>query len=408
VCVLGTIKKISININNNNNNNLNNNNIMGKGKHNCFHNFYDTTKLSMEDVYFQFPKDNPKPKLSNKQLKAESNNLKKKKKLDNNSYNNNNSNNSKEYLENVFFSNKNNISFSAVEDNTTTTEKEIINNEEINQEIEQEEEEEVEENEFLEPGETVGDYTPCGGVPVEEEQDEIEIDFNELEYQLTRKFINYQYLEEGELIEKQLMNKKLNLFKRSSQQDKKEKIKRFYVSVRQQYKESNTSYWKNFHITRRADHRPQHIKQQQYSYKPVFAKNDSYEQQLQKALKLSQSDYDKELRDRRNMPLTQSQINDILNRELTPEDYELLLLLDTSVAPKTCSIHKINSLPTVQFNEQLKERFPSCMICLNHFEDKETLTKLPCDHIFHVNCISNWLANSSPKCPIDSISIEDD
>ncbi|KAF2076479.1 hypothetical protein CYY_002219 [Polysphondylium violaceum] len=393
---------------------------MGKGKHNCFHSHYDTTCVALDDLYFQFPKNNTTtPKLTSKQLKAESNNLKKKKKVENlnnkmlddlnnnnKDINNNNNNNNikrKEILENVFFVNKNNISFSTVEDNTTTGEEIEKETQQQEIEIEQDPEIEEEEEEFLEPNiEDQEISNSPGAVDLDDEQDELV-----LEQILLNKYLAYQHLDNGEEIEKELMNKKLNLYKRSSNEDKKERIRRFYVSARQQNRDSNKSYWKCFHITRQADHRPQHIKQQQYSYKPVFSNNDSYEQQLQKALKLSATDYDKE-RDRRNMPLTQSQINDILNRELTPEDYELLLLLDASVAPKTVSVSKINSLPTVKFDDKLKERFPSCMICLNHFEDKETVTQLPCDHIFHVNCISNWLSMSSYKCPIDSLSIEGD
>ncbi|KYQ89969.1 hypothetical protein DLAC_08539 [Tieghemostelium lacteum] len=105
-------------------------------------------------------------------------------------------------------------------------------------------------------------------------------------------------------------------------------------------------------------------------------------------------------------PGTQDQINDLLNREITPEDYELLCLLDSTVKPKTISQDIIEELPTIRYTEQFSQ-FPSCMICLFNFESNEDLTKLPCSHIFHINCISSWLANASTKCPIDNVPIHD-
>ncbi|KAF9604768.1 hypothetical protein IFM89_010309 [Coptis chinensis] len=41
-----------------------------------------------------------------------------------------------------------------------------------------------------------------------------------------------------------------------------------------------------------------------------------------------------------------------------------------------------------------------CAVCLNEFEDDETLRLLPkCDHVFHPECIDAWLA-SHTTCPV--------
>ena len=40
-----------------------------------------------------------------------------------------------------------------------------------------------------------------------------------------------------------------------------------------------------------------------------------------------------------------------------------------------------------------------CPICITEFEDKETVKNLPCNHIFHENCIDTWLVQNS-HCPI--------
>ncbi|EGG23187.1 RING zinc finger-containing protein [Cavenderia fasciculata] len=131
--------------------------------------------------------------------------------------------------------------------------------------------------------------------------------------------------------------------------------------------------------------------------------SQSYETDLRRAMSLSTADYDREMRTRNsNTGLSQTQINDILNREITPEDYELLLMLDATVKPKTCPLDLVYSLPTIRFTADCQ--YPQCVVCLGEFELNETLTILPkCKHIFHTNCISNWLANASKNCPVDGL-----
>ena len=41
----------------------------------------------------------------------------------------------------------------------------------------------------------------------------------------------------------------------------------------------------------------------------------------------------------------------------------------------------------------------NCIICLGEFEQGETITTLPCVHIFHTNCIKSWLKSNS-FCPV--------
>ena len=42
----------------------------------------------------------------------------------------------------------------------------------------------------------------------------------------------------------------------------------------------------------------------------------------------------------------------------------------------------------------------NCNICLDIFQEKEELIKLKCDHLYHTNCIAEWLKKHSNKCPI--------
>lgn len=49
--------------------------------------------------------------------------------------------------------------------------------------------------------------------------------------------------------------------------------------------------------------------------------------------------------------------------------------------------------------EKIKEQC-ECTICCEDYEDDDRVIILPCDHIFHNNCIIPWIQNSSTKCPI--------
>ena len=42
-----------------------------------------------------------------------------------------------------------------------------------------------------------------------------------------------------------------------------------------------------------------------------------------------------------------------------------------------------------------------CSICLEDFKKKSKVSKTPCNHIFHIKCIKDWLYNNikNPKCP---------
>lgn len=75
--------------------------------------------------------------------------------------------------------------------------------------------------------------------------------------------------------------------------------------------------------------------------------------------------------------------------------------LDTSV---------IQTFPTMIYSEvkHLKIGIDAleCAVCLNEFEDNETLRLLPkCDHVFHPECIDEWLA-SHTTCPVCRANLE--
>ena len=40
-----------------------------------------------------------------------------------------------------------------------------------------------------------------------------------------------------------------------------------------------------------------------------------------------------------------------------------------------------------------------CSICLCEYEEDDEMTKLPCDHIYHLECVTSW-TNQSSRCPL--------
>ncbi|XP_057780269.1 E3 ubiquitin-protein ligase ATL31-like [Salvia miltiorrhiza] len=64
----------------------------------------------------------------------------------------------------------------------------------------------------------------------------------------------------------------------------------------------------------------------------------------------------------------------------------------------------IETFPTFSYSEvkghKIGKGALECAVCLNEFEDDETLRLLPkCDHVFHPECIDAWLA-SHTTCPV--------
>eukprot|EP00761_Pharyngomonas_kirbyi_P010489 gb/GECH01010509.1/.p1 GENE.gb/GECH01010509.1/~~gb/GECH01010509.1/.p1 ORF type:complete len:628 (+),score=78.77 gb/GECH01010509.1/:1-1884(+) len=98
--------------------------------------------------------------------------------------------------------------------------------------------------------------------------------------------------------------------------------------------------------------------------------------------------------------------SDIQYREITADDYDMLLQLDETIAPKNVVpehyLHLLNNFQPSESDQNLTNI--QCSIC---FEPVATdngllITKLPCDHLFHEDCIAEWLTNHKDSCPICS------
>ena len=49
--------------------------------------------------------------------------------------------------------------------------------------------------------------------------------------------------------------------------------------------------------------------------------------------------------------------------------------------------------------EEEEEEADKCTICLSEFEVEEDVRRLPCFHLFHVECVDQWLGQNK-RCPI--------
>eukprot|EP00121_Abeoforma_whisleri_P009290 Awhi_evm1s8539 len=89
-----------------------------------------------------------------------------------------------------------------------------------------------------------------------------------------------------------------------------------------------------------------------------------------------------------------SLVMSLQSRDITPEDYELLLLLDETVPKATCDEKKVKELPEISYDKEQEH------------DILELVTKLPtCGHYYHSACIHSWLSQHSEVCPLDQLPV---
>ena len=93
--------------------------------------------------------------------------------------------------------------------------------------------------------------------------------------------------------------------------------------------------------------------------------------------------------------MTRAQIRALQDRELTPEDYEILLRLDESVAKKD-----VLSEEDAALIEQTMEEDAECCVCMCDLVSGESAVMLACGHYFHPPCIKDWLVKGKDTCPM--------
>ena len=76
------------------------------------------------------------------------------------------------------------------------------------------------------------------------------------------------------------------------------------------------------------------------------------------------------------------------NRRINPNDLNRIMEL----------------LPSTILKEKKEGENNECVVCLSSFEVGDSITTLPCVHIFHTDCIKSWL-ESNNSCPICKFEI---
>ena len=94
------------------------------------------------------------------------------------------------------------------------------------------------------------------------------------------------------------------------------------------------------------------------------------------------------------------QIMDELYPNPDAMSYEQLLQLEDNMGKVNKGLTKkqIEKLPEIKYDKNKYSENYQCIICMEEFQKREKVTLLPCGHIFHKNCIKEWLLKEK-SCP---------
>ena len=109
---------------------------------------------------------------------------------------------------------------------------------------------------------------------------------------------------------------------------------------------------------------------------------------------------------RRNR-LTQNQVRttrledifeNMLNTFLNNEIPEITQFEDIKV---TISEKEFEKLETLEISDELLQEYidKNCNICCENYKKYDKITKLKCNHLFHTECLRNWLCKEKVTCP---------
>ncbi|KAJ2607168.1 hypothetical protein H4S08_004918 [Coemansia sp. RSA 1365] len=86
----------------------------------------------------------------------------------------------------------------------------------------------------------------------------------------------------------------------------------------------------------------------------------------------------------------------------------------------TLTTNQLQQLPEMSFDEYMRSHnkskekpdddvvvvdVPTCAICLEAYCDKSLVRTLTCSHVFHVDCIDQWLLKRSCRCPMCNFDV---
>ena len=58
----------------------------------------------------------------------------------------------------------------------------------------------------------------------------------------------------------------------------------------------------------------------------------------------------------------------------------------------------LRKIPTKKY--QKTDKYDTCPICLNEYEEGVKIRLLPCEHVYHIDCIDKWLLRNNRFCPV--------
>ena len=110
--------------------------------------------------------------------------------------------------------------------------------------------------------------------------------------------------------------------------------------------------------------------------------------------------YDEKFQEELAINAVDQQIMDELYPNPDAMSYEQLLQLEDNMGKvnKGLNSKQIDKLPFIKYDKDKYSENYQCIICMEEFVKKEKLKLLPCGHIFHNNCIKEWLLKEK-TCP---------
>ena len=129
----------------------------------------------------------------------------------------------------------------------------------------------------------------------------------------------------------------------------------------------------------------------EHNYEILNTLNDNLEEEIL---------YDEGWQEELALQAVDQQIIDELCPNPDAMTYEQLLQLEDNVGSvsKGLSSNQIDKLPIIKYRKEKNSENYQCIICMEEFEEKEKVKLLPCGHIFHNNCIKQWLLKQK-TCP---------
>jgi len=98
--------------------------------------------------------------------------------------------------------------------------------------------------------------------------------------------------------------------------------------------------------------------------------------------------------------LYEQEVCDLFYRDITPEDYDLLLRLDEPLPKRRAGGEE--ALERLLTKARYERRHAVCGVCLMPTEDADDVAavRCPAEHEFHRACISKWLSECKNSCPV--------